>query len=101
MALARSQLADAAAARAPVIADSYGSYLVMLALLDAPPLGTSVMLLSPVLSKAVIRGTYHRPPGCKSIAVEMEGQIAKPPWQPRLHPVHPEGPSAAYTGATV
>jgi len=76
----RVQLADAAAARAPVIANSYGSYLVMLALLDTPPLRTSVMLLSPVLGMAVIGGTYHRPPGGKSFAAALEGHIAKPSW---------------------
>jgi len=76
----RLQLADAAAARSPVIANSYGSYLVMLALLDAPTLRTSVMLLSPVLGKAVIEGTYHRPPGGKSFAAALEGHIAKPAW---------------------
>jgi len=80
VALIRVQLADSAAARSPVIANSYGSYLVMLALLDAPPLDTSVMLLSPVLGKAVIEGTYHRPPGGKSFAAALEGHIAKPSW---------------------
>ena len=49
----------------------------MLALLDAPTLDTSVMLLSPVLGKAVIGGTYHRPPGGKSFASALEGHIAK------------------------
>ena len=78
VALVGTQLADAAAARSPVIANSYGSYLVVLALLDAPPLDTSVMLLSPVLGKAVIGGTYHRPPGGKSFAAALNGQIAKP-----------------------
>jgi alpha-beta hydrolase superfamily lysophospholipase len=80
VALVRVQLTDAADAGRPVIANSYGSYLVMLALLDAPPLGTSVMLLSPVLGKAVIGGTYHRPPGGKSFAAALEGHIAKPSW---------------------
>ena len=80
VALVRSQLAYAAAACSPVIANSYGSYLVMHALLDAPPLDTSVMLLSPVLGKAVIGGTYHRPPGGKSFAAALEGHIAKPSW---------------------
>ena len=80
VALVRVQLANAAAARSPVIANSYGSYLVMLALLDAPPLRTSVMLLSPVLGKTVIGGTYHRPPGGKSFAAALEGQIPKPSW---------------------
>ena len=80
VALVGTQLADAAAARSPVIANSYGSYLVVLALLDAPPLDTSVMLLSPVLGKAVIGGTYHRPPGGKSFAAALEGHIAKPSW---------------------
>ena len=80
VALVRGQLTDAADAGRPVIANSYGSYLVMLALLDAPPLGTSVMLLSPVLGKAVIGGTYHRPPGGKSFAAALEGHIAKPSW---------------------
>ena len=80
VALVRVQLADSAAARSPVIANSYGSYLVMLALLDAPPSDTSVMLLSPVLGKAVIGGTYHRPPGGKRFAAALEGHIAKPSW---------------------
>ena len=80
VALVRRQLDDAAAARAPVIANSYGAYLVMLALLDTPPLGTSVMLLSPVLGKAVIGGVYHRPPGGKSFAAALDSQIAKPSW---------------------
>ena len=73
-------LADAEASGEPVIANSYGAYLLMLALLDGPSLGTSVMLLSPVLGKAVIGGTYHRPPGGKSFAAALEGHIAKPSW---------------------
>jgi alpha-beta hydrolase superfamily lysophospholipase len=41
----------AAASGVPVIANSYGAYLTLLALFDRPPLKTSVLLLSPVLGK--------------------------------------------------
>ena len=49
-----------------MIANSYGSYLVVLALLDAPTLDTSVMLLSPVLGKAVIGGSIIAPQAARA-----------------------------------
>ena len=76
----RGLLNEAEVATSPVIANSYGAYLAMLAMLDLPPIATSVMVLSPVLGKAVIGGTYHRPPGGKRFAAALEGHIAKPSW---------------------
>ena len=73
-------VAEAEAARAPLIANSYGAYLLLLALLGRPPIDTSVMLLSPVLGKTVVSGTYFRPPDARLFAKAIEGPMPKPRW---------------------
>ena len=54
LAILSAQLSEAEAAGVPVIANSYGAYLTLLALFDRPPLKTSVLLLSPVLGKTFL-----------------------------------------------
>ena len=73
-------IAEAEAARAPLIANSYGAYLLLLALLGQPPIDTSVMLLSPVLGTTVVSGTYFRPPDARLFATAIEGALPKPRW---------------------
>ena len=62
------------------IANSYGAYLTLLALFDRPPLKTSVLLLSPVLGKTFLRGTYIRPPGGRRFAAAISSPAPKPAW---------------------
>ena len=49
---------------ANLIANSYGAYLLLLALIDQPPLNIRVLLLSPVLGRAISeeRMLFSRPP---------------------------------------
>ena len=49
---------------ANVVANSYGAYLLLLALIDQPPLNIRVLLLSPVLGRAISeeRMLFSRPP---------------------------------------
>ena len=49
---------------ANVVANSYGAYLLLLALIDRPPLNIRVLLLSPVLGRAISeeRMLLSRPP---------------------------------------
>lgn len=65
---------------APVIANSYGGYLVLLSIFARPSVRTSVLLLSPILGKTVINGTYYRPAGGKSFADALRRLIEKPKW---------------------
>ena len=55
--------------RANVIANSYGAYLLLLALIDQPPLNIRVLLLSPVLGRAISeeRLLFSRPPREKTL----------------------------------
>ena len=52
-----------------IIANSYGAYLLLQSLVDQPPLATSVMLLSPVLGRAMDseRMLFSRPPREKTL----------------------------------
>ena len=54
---------------ANVVANSYGAYLMLLALIDRPPLNIRVLLLSPVLSCAISeeRMLFSRPPREKTL----------------------------------
>ena len=54
---------------ANVIANSYGAYLLLLALIDRPPLNIRVLLLSPVLGRAISeeRMLFSRPPREKTL----------------------------------
>jgi pimeloyl-ACP methyl ester carboxylesterase len=80
LAILSAQLLEAEAAGVPVIANSYGAYLTLLALFDRPPLKTSVLLLSPVLGKTFLRGTYIRPPGGRRFAAAISSPAPKPAW---------------------
>jgi len=80
LAILSAQLSEAEAAGVPVIANSYGAYLTLLALFDRPPLKTSVLLLSPVLGKTFLRGTYIRPPGGRRFAAAITSPAPKPAW---------------------
>ena len=52
-----------------VIANSYGAYLLLLTLIDQPPLKIRVLLLSPVLGRAISeeRMLFSRPPREKTL----------------------------------
>ena len=63
---------------APVIANSYGAYLALLAIFSRSGLENSVLLLSPVLGKTVLGGIYHRPAGSKFFAAAIGCPIEKP-----------------------
>ena len=54
---------------ANVVANSYGAYLLLLALIDQPPSNIIVLLLSPVLGRAISeeRMLFSRPPRAKSL----------------------------------
>ena len=54
---------------ANVVANSYGAYLLLLALIDQPPLNIRVLLLSPVLGRAISeeRMLFSRPPRQKTL----------------------------------
>ena len=54
---------------ANVVANSYGAYLLLLALIDQPPSNIRVLLLSPVLGRAISeeRMLFSRPPREKSL----------------------------------
>ena len=55
--------------RANVIANSYGAYLLLLTLIDQPPPSVRVLLLSPVLGRAISeeRMLFSRPPREKTL----------------------------------
>ena len=59
-----------------VIANSYGAYLLLLALVDQPPLSVRVLLLSPVLGRAISeeRMLFSRPPREKTLHQAIAGQ---------------------------
>ena len=59
-----------------VIANSYGAYLLLLALIDQPPLSVRVLLLSPVLGRAISeeRMLFSRPPREKTLHQAIAGQ---------------------------
>ena len=80
LAILSAQLSEAEAAGVPVIANSYGAYLTLLSLFDRQPLKTSVLLLSPVLGKTFLRGTYIRPPGGRRFAAAISSPVRKPAW---------------------
>ena len=54
---------------ASVVANSYGAYLLLLALIDQPPSNIRVLLLSPVLGRAISeeRMLFSRPPREKTL----------------------------------
>ena len=54
---------------ANVVANSYGAYLLLQALIDQPPLNIRVLLLSPVLGRAISeeRMLFSRPPREKTL----------------------------------
>ena len=54
---------------ANVVANSYGAYLLLVALIDRPPLNIRVLLLSPVLGRAISeeRMLFSRPPREKTL----------------------------------
>ena len=54
---------------ANLIANSYGAYLLLLTLIDQPPLNIRVLLLSPVLGRAISeeRMLFSRPPREKTL----------------------------------
>ena len=54
---------------ANLIANSYGAYLLLLTLIDQPPLNIRVLLLSPVLGRAISeqRILFSRPPREKTL----------------------------------
>ena len=59
-----------------IIANSYGAYLLLQALIDQPPLAANVMLLSPVLGRALDseRMVFSRPPREKTLRTAIETQ---------------------------
>ena len=64
-----------------VIANSYGAYLLLQALIDQPPLNARIMLLSPVLGRANSkkRMLISRPPGEKALKLAiLEGRLGLP-----------------------
>ena len=64
-----------------IIANSYGAYLLLQALIDQPPVDARMMLLSPVLGKANSkkRMLISRPPGEKALKLAiLEGRIGLP-----------------------
>ena len=75
-----ARLKEAEAAGAPVMANSYGAYLTLLAMFDRPPLAIPVLLLSPVLGKTFLGGTYFRPPGGRRFAAALTEAAPKPAW---------------------
>lgn len=52
---------------APVIANSYGAYLVLLSMIKLSPLRCRVMLLSPVIGKTVSQTGYFKPPWSREL----------------------------------
>jgi pimeloyl-ACP methyl ester carboxylesterase len=73
-------ICDAESTQAPLIANSYGAYLVLIALMERPPINTSVLLLSPVLGATVGSGTYFRPPDARRFSLAISGFLPKPRW---------------------
>jgi pimeloyl-ACP methyl ester carboxylesterase len=64
-----------------IVANSYGGYLLMHALIDRPEVGHDILLLSPVLGKAISLESmsFSRPPGANRLLAALEhGRIAKP-----------------------
>ena len=61
---------------ANVVANSYGAYLLLLALIDQPPLNIRVLLLSPVLGRAISekRMLFSRPPREKTLHLAIAEQ---------------------------
>ena len=57
-----------------IIANSYGAYLLLQSLVDQPPLAANVMLLSPVLGRALDseRMLFSRPPREKTLRNAIE-----------------------------
>ena len=65
-----------------IIANSYGAYLLLQSLIDQPPLLANVMLLSPVLGRAMDseRMLFSRPPREKTLRTAIEsGRLGIPP----------------------
>lgn len=64
-----------------IIANSYGAYLLLQSLIDHPPIPAKVLLLSPVLGRAMDSGRmlFSRPPREKTLheAIE-EGRLGLP-----------------------
>ena len=64
-----------------VIANSYGAYLLLLSLIDQPPLPVRTLLLSPVLGRAISeeRMLFSRPPREKTLHIAIaEQQLGLP-----------------------
>ena len=64
-----------------IIANSYGAYLLLQSLIDQPPLLANVMLLSPVLGRAMDseRMLFSRPPREKTLRTAIEsGRLGIP-----------------------
>ena len=61
---------------ANVVANSYGAYLLLQALIDQPPLNIRVLLLSPVLGRAISeeRMLFSRPPREKTLHLAIAAQ---------------------------
>ena len=59
-----------------IIANSYGAYLFLQSLIDQPPLLVNVMLLSPVLGRAMDseRMLFSRPPREKTLRTAIESR---------------------------
>jgi hypothetical protein len=63
----------------PVIANSYGAYLLLHSLIGFPALQTRVLLLSPVVGATVSQLGYFKPPQSRRIASALaQGVLPKP-----------------------
>lgn len=79
--VAKIQTAIASPVDQKIVANSYGGYLLMHALIDQTEVEHDILLLSPVLGKAISLESmsFSRPPGAKRLLEALEqGRIAKP-----------------------
>jgi len=65
--------------RIPIIANSYGAYLLLNSMIGFPALQTRVLLLSPVVGTTISQLGYFKPPQSRQIASALaKGTLPKP-----------------------
>jgi hypothetical protein len=81
----RSELQRIEAESIPVIANSYGAYLLLLSLISRPSLETKVLLLSPVVGTLVSKAGYFKPPYAESIPAALNSSTLRKPANLEIH----------------
>lgn len=81
----RTAITAATEKQARIVANSYGAYLFLHALINLPKIESRVLLLSPVLGACMTESRYIRPPGVKTLYQALQDNLIPVPEHIELH----------------